>query len=93
MRITEFEKKIIKNAIIKLDGGAEIFLFGSRTDDEKKGGDIDILVISDKIDISDVIDIKFEIFKHLEEQKIDIIVKNTRNDPFVEIVMEKAFPL
>ncbi len=45
MRITSDEVKIIKNTILKQISDAKIMLFGSRTDDSKKGGDIDILKI------------------------------------------------
>ncbi len=93
MRITPFERETIKRAILKLDKEAGIFLFGSRVDDEKKGGDIDILVISGKLNSADVIDIKTDIFTYMEDQKIDIIIKNGTKDPFVEYVMADALLL
>ena len=37
MRISEIEKTTIVNAILEKDKNARIFLFGSRTDDLKKG--------------------------------------------------------
>ena len=44
MRLTKKEVTIIKSNIIKYIKDAHIILFGSRVDDEKKGGDIDIFV-------------------------------------------------
>ena len=45
MRLTEFQKKNIVDVIMKQFGSdVKIYLFGSRVDDSKKGGDIDILV-------------------------------------------------
>ncbi len=45
MRLTEAEISIIKRAIKGRFGSVRrIFLFGSRVDDEKRGGDIDLLV-------------------------------------------------
>jgi predicted nucleotidyltransferase len=40
MRISGYEKNIILKSINSLDPCAEVYLFGSRTDDSKKGGDI-----------------------------------------------------
>lgn len=42
MRLTKQEVQIIKSAILQVDPEARIFLFGSRVDDQKKGGDIDL---------------------------------------------------
>ena len=42
MRLSERLKSLIKEGIAKSFGDIEIYLFGSRVDDTKKGGDIDI---------------------------------------------------
>ena len=49
MRITENEKNVIIDAVKSADSAAQVWLFGSRTDDSKKGGDIDIAILSEKI--------------------------------------------
>ena len=47
MRISNEQKKAILDTISSFSGGKEfiIYLYGSRTDDSKKGGDIDLLVV------------------------------------------------
>lgn len=93
MRLDEKEHKIIKDAILERDPQARIYLFGSRTNNFAQGGDIDILVLSDKINISDKLIVKRELFKKLEDQKIDIIVSGDRNRPFVKAALENAVSL
>ncbi len=45
MRLSETERKVIRTAAVEFFGDdAEIWLFGSRVDDSKKGGDIDLLI-------------------------------------------------
>ena len=44
MRLTQNEIKIIKSNILAHITDAKIMLFGSRVDDNKRGGDIDIFV-------------------------------------------------
>ena len=78
MRLTGFQKTKIVDAITKQFGqDAEIYLFGSRVDDNKKGGDIDLLVVvhEDNGDnelkkIKSITGIQFAI----GDQKIDLIV-------------------
>ena len=48
MRMSEKDIFIIKSTILKYIQNAKIILFGSRTDDNKKGGDIDTLVQTDE---------------------------------------------
>ena len=48
VRLKEGEIETIKGVILSFDPDAEIVLFGSRTDLGKKGGDIDLLVVSKK---------------------------------------------
>ncbi len=44
MRLANRLKQQIKNGILNSFGCVDIYLFGSRIDDSKKGGDIDIAV-------------------------------------------------
>jgi len=46
VRLTKNEITIIKDIVKKYLDDAVIYLFGSRIDDSKKGGDIDLFVIS-----------------------------------------------
>lgn len=44
MRLSAHERKIIRSEILNVDPNGKIFLFGSRVDDLKRGGDIDLFV-------------------------------------------------
>jgi predicted nucleotidyltransferase len=84
------EKEAIVEAIAKYDRHAEVYLFGSRTDDTKKGGDIDILVISDKLDSHSLFFIEEEIFKKIEEQKIDFVLsRSDLSNRFAKMILKK----
>ncbi len=82
MRLSTSEISIIKSSIHLFDGTAKVYLFGSRVDDKLKGGDIDILVLSEKINQADSYLIKAKIFESLEEQKIDLVIKENIDDSF-----------
>ena len=49
MRLDPDEIEILKESLKDLDKEAKIYLFGSRVNDDLKGGDIDLLVISKKL--------------------------------------------
>ena len=94
MRISEIEKTTIVNAILEKDKNAQIFLFGSRTDDFKKGGDIDILVQSDEIGLLEIVKIKSTIFKNIPEQKIDLLVsKSNETNLFIDFISNQLISL
>jgi predicted nucleotidyltransferase len=85
IRLNKAEISVIKEAVASLDSDAKVFLFGSRTDPLKKGGDIDLLVLSKKLKPIDSLKITRKIFEVLEEQKIDIVIAADMSDPFVKI--------
>lgn len=74
IRLTPKEIEIISEAVYGFDKNAGIILYGSRTDESKKGGDIDLLVLSDKISYESRRKIKVELINKLGDRKIDLIV-------------------
>ena len=72
MRLTNKEVKIIKEVINSFLNEAKIYLFGSRLDDDKKGGDIDLFIISKDINYEKKIKIKAKL-KQLLKKPIDLI--------------------
>jgi uncharacterized protein len=75
MRFDNIEKNALKKALNDFNG--KIFLFGSRIDDTKKGGDIDILLIPNKK--YNPLNLSLEIQKKFYyecEQTIDIVIYN-----------------
>ena len=93
MRLENTEVNNIKACIHHFDIQADVYLFGSRTDDKKKGGDIDLLIISNKIDYTEKLKLKICLKEKLGEQKIDVITTPDMNSPFSHLVMETAIKL
>lgn len=81
MRLKTSEINIIKNCFIKVFQHGDLYLFGSRVDDNKKGGDIDLYIIpKTKKDLTlKKIDFLVELKKSLGEQKIDIVIDKGLN--------------
>jgi predicted nucleotidyltransferase len=94
MRISIEEIESLRKTLAELDIEAKLYLFGSRVDDEKKGGDIDLLIVSKKITKMDLRKIKREFFNKFGEQKIDIVLDNGEfNNPFAEKILKEAVEL
>lgn len=76
MRLDPIERSALKTALAGINA-EQVFLFGSRMDDSKKGGDIDILIFSDEppFQLSHEVAVRF--FMECEE-KLDVIVMNPR---------------
>ncbi len=75
MRLNKEYIDVIKDNFNRVFQKGEIYLFGSRVDDTKKGGDIDLyLVVKDKTNLFRK-KLKFlaKIKRVLGEQKIDVV--------------------
>lgn len=93
MRLSEKEKDNLLNSIHFWDRDAKVYLFGSRTNDKKKGGDIDLAVWSDRIGLKEKIDIKLKFFEEFGEQKIDLITIDEASQTFWNVIKEEALLL
>jgi predicted nucleotidyltransferase len=95
MRLSSKELSIIESTIRNRDPKASIYLFGSRVNDDAKGGDIDLLVISNLIEFRDEIAIRRKILDEIGWQKLDLIVRPDKNSqtPIVRIAIESGILL
>ena len=95
MRITEHEKNAIVEAVKTVDPDAKVWLFGSRVDDTKKGGDIDIAIFSDKInkDIMQKIKINRFICDKIGDQKIDIVTTSDGKEAIARLAIAEGIQL
>ena len=83
MRLTKSTQKTIREAIVKFDSKAKVLLFGSRTDDSAKGGDINLLVISETLTKRDLRKIKIHLQDQLGMQRFDMVLTSPDlSDPF-----------
>jgi len=95
MRISQEMINFFKSEASSIDNNAKFYLFGSRTDDNKKGGDIDILILSDKkIDFDKIMKLRIKFYEKFGEQKLDIVnFTFEEKNPFKDLIMEEAILL
>ncbi len=76
MRLTKFEENSIVKHFKNIFPLGKLYLFGSRVDENKKGGDIDLYIEtqSTEYSYSMLLDFSASIQAEIGEQKIDIIV-------------------
>lgn len=74
MRISPAQHQFLKTYFLDKDKSGLVYLFGSRVDDTKKGGDIDLLVLTDKkMPHTVLFKIKLAFCTLFGAQKIDIV--------------------
>ena len=95
MRLNKDIKEFITRYVEENFSGSKVFLFGSRTDDNKKGGDIDVLILSEeKLSFSDMSKMRISFYKIFGEQKIDLVnFTYSEETPFKKIALSQAIEL
>jgi len=99
MRITEQQKQDILTVIATLAGdAAQVKLFGSRVDDTKKGGDIDLLIT-----LPDVVEhpaqlsakISAQLIRLFHGRKVDVLLSapNLKDLPIHAIALQNGITL
>lgn len=82
MRLPADAVQTIREEIGRLDPKAEVYLYGSRVDDTARGGDIDLLVVSDRLSFRDVLRLRIRILDRIGWQQLDLVVR--RRDQLAE---------
>ncbi len=82
MRLSQLEIDGIKKAFKEVFKDGKVYLFGSRVDDNKRGGDIDLYIIPSK-EIENIREKKIEFLVKLDEyigeQKVDVIISKDKS--------------
>jgi predicted nucleotidyltransferase len=81
MRLTQKQITSIKTNFQSIFHDGIIYLFGSRVDDAKKGGDIDLYISTDNKENLILKKIQFlaKLKREIGEQKIDVVFDNGEN--------------
>jgi predicted nucleotidyltransferase len=92
MRISTPELKQLKNTILSLKPEAKVYLFGSRVHDDQRGGDIDILILTEhKLTFAELSTIRWAFYEKFGEQKLDLVnFCFDDDDPFKTIALREA---
>ncbi|MEO1751802.1 nucleotidyltransferase domain-containing protein [Thiofaba sp. EF100] len=101
MRLTPEQADIIRQSVHTSFGPqARVWLFGSRVDDAKRGGDIDLLIQppppwpGDADILRRKIDFLVQLERQLGERKIDVVIEQPEDTrPIVRIAHETGIEL
>lgn len=95
MRLSPATCQAIKSNVAKMIPEADCYLFGSRTDDSLKGGDIDLLILTpEKLPLNQISRLRRSILNQIGEQKLDLVHFTTSSShPFKMIALENAIAL
>ena len=90
MRLTTEEIASIKSVIYAFDSRAQIYLFGSRVHDDKKGGDIDLFILSEKLTPRDTSKIRIRLEDELGLRRIDILIRKNLKNAFARMAYDEG---
>lgn len=95
MRLEKDKIDFFKKEIIKYLPDFKLYLFGSRADDSKRGGDIDLLILSDHLlSRENKRNIRIAFYNQFGEQKLDLVYfKPDAPDPFKELALMEGVEL
>jgi len=95
MRLTASQITAIREKSERLDPQAEVYLYDSRMDDAARGGDVDLLVISERLGFREVLRLRRRILDRVGWQQLDLLVRRRDqvNEPLVAIALETGVKL
>jgi predicted nucleotidyltransferase len=81
MRLSEEEIQFVRSLVSQACGKSSIWLFGSRVDDRKKGGDIDLYIETGvEIQMMKQLRLMSKLQRALGFRKIDLIIRTPNSE-------------
>jgi predicted nucleotidyltransferase len=77
MRLDGSAIEVIREETRRLDPLAAVYLFGSRANDTARGGDIDLLVVSDRLAFRDELRLRARLLERIGWQQLDVVVRRS----------------
>jgi len=94
VRLSQKEIDLLKITLYNLSSEAKLYLFGSRVDDNRRGGDIDLMIVAKDFTKRELRKFRITFFKHFGEQKLDIIIDDgSFKNPFHQMIKREAILL
>jgi predicted nucleotidyltransferase len=95
MRLSPDIASFLKQTILGIIPGSTVYLFGSRTDDNAKGGDIDLLILTEDLVAKNTIrKIRVAFIKKFGWRKLDLVNLTHSNDSsFRKLINSECIPL
>jgi len=86
---------VIREEVRRSDPAATAILFGSRVNDGGRGGDIDLLVVSDRLGFRDSLRLKAAILDRIGWQQLDLLVRPSArlSEPLVAVALATGVKL
>ena len=96
VRLSDYEILAIKETAKEVFGeGTKVFLFGSRVDPTKRGGDIDLYIIPEERDnlLDRELSFKSKLQLKIGERKIDVILSQDPKRDIEKVALETGVEL
>ncbi|HHH73098.1 MAG TPA: nucleotidyltransferase domain-containing protein [Sulfuricurvum sp.] len=95
MRLSKEEIEAIRRSFSETFQNGVLYLFGSRVDDARKGGDIDLYIVPESHSDLAVKKIAFlvNLKKRIGEQKIDVVIDRHKNRPIDSVAKQEGILL
>ena len=94
MRLTPHELAAVRQTLLSADPNGRIWLFGSRADDSRRGGDIDLYFeASQPISLKASLALEYRLTS-LCDMKVDLLIRNPgQADQPIHAIARKGIPL
>ena len=90
MRLTKEETTVLKNGVKKIDPDAQLYIFGSRLDDDAKASEIDLIIVSKKVRLADKLAIDTYYEEKLKGKNVRTTIGKTGLEGHIALIIPKA---